>query len=290
MATATFYAIGDVPYTDEQAIDLAQQMDAIPASADFVIHVGDIRSAVDNTRCTLTEYQNVARILQRSRVPVFLVPGDNEWNDCPNRAQAWTFWLDTFTAFESSVDRWNPPLVMERMPNRPETFAFIHRRTLFVGLNLVGGQVHDAVEWQVRLTTQLAWLKDLLLRHYGLPTVLFGHANPVANHAVFFNGLRDFVRDDFGEIPFLYLNGDRHRYVQTVVGNLWATVCFTVSKNTASRSFLMSHFSPHLSYSVTTGCIDFVASVLFTFIRLYIPPVGSLMPPFTTNRIGGVSW
>jgi hypothetical protein len=77
----------DVPYDDQQAIELGIQMDNIPATADFVVHVGDIRSARDGDRCRVQQYQQVSNLLQQSAVPVFIVPGDNEWNDCPNIAQ-----------------------------------------------------------------------------------------------------------------------------------------------------------------------------------------------------------
>ena len=216
--TTTFYVIGDVPYNPQQAVEMQEQIQGIPSpdTADFVIHVGDIRSAADETKnCRLSEYQDVAQILQQSAVPVFIVPGDNEWNDCPNRNQAWNFWTRTFAGFESTV--WNVDHfgTIERMQNRPETFSFVFKSTLFVGLNLVGGHVHNANEWQERLTEQVEWLQTLMRRHE-LPTVLFGHANPSTHHAAFFEPLRDFLSEELrNSIPFLYVNGDKHRYVHT---------------------------------------------------------------------------
>ena len=72
-ALTTFYAIGDVPYNTVQRTQLIQQIATIPADADFVIHVGDIRSATDGSPCTLAEYQDIANILKESPVPVFIV-------------------------------------------------------------------------------------------------------------------------------------------------------------------------------------------------------------------------
>lgn len=216
-----FYVIGDVPYNDQQAAELAIQMDNIPTSAAFVVHVGDIRSAADESqRCTRQEYQSVASILQRSAVPVLLIPGDNEWSDCPNPSQAWNIWLEVFVGFESQSpwdDGNNNPFAKDdlivRMPDRPETFSFVHEGTLFVGLNLVGGRILDASEWETRLTDQVLWLQELMRdQHYGKPTVVFGHANPVNNHDAFFLPLRDFVRDELqNEVPLIYINGDKHR-------------------------------------------------------------------------------
>eukprot|EP00977_Amphora_coffeiformis_P012706 scaffold3221_cov194-Amphora_coffeaeformis.AAC.2 len=209
--TTTFLVIGDVPYNAQQAREFTVQMDNVVAgSADFMVHVGDIRSAADGARCTLAEYQAVADILQRSKVPIFVIPGDNEWNDCPNRAQAWEYWIATFQAFESQ--HWSHEFGIERMPNRPETFSFVWRGTLFVGLNLVGGTVHSRTEWQTRLTDEVEWVQTLVRRHQK-PTVVFGHANPVNNHDDFFLPLRNFVRDELqNSIPLLYVNGDKHQW------------------------------------------------------------------------------
>jgi hypothetical protein len=77
--TVIFAAIGDVPYTDWEAKKLKTQMDELDETAEFVIHVGDIRSAATRNDCYLSEFENVAEILLRSRVPVFIIPGDNDW-------------------------------------------------------------------------------------------------------------------------------------------------------------------------------------------------------------------
>ena len=101
---------------------------------------------------------------------------------------------------------------MVRMPDRPETFSFLLHGALFVGLNLVGGKVLNAKEWETRLTEQVEWLKSLMRQHAGTPTVILGHANPVSNHDAFFLPLRDFVRDELRHgTPVMYINGDKHR-------------------------------------------------------------------------------
>ena len=76
--TVIFAAIGDVPYTNWEAKKLKTQMDELDETAEFVIHVGDIRSAANNNDCYLSEFVEVAEILLRSPVPVFIIPGDND--------------------------------------------------------------------------------------------------------------------------------------------------------------------------------------------------------------------
>jgi hypothetical protein len=70
-----FYAIGDVPYTTGEARELEWQIQSLAADAEFLIHVGDIRSARDGLSCEEEEYTAVANILNQSKVPVFLVLG-----------------------------------------------------------------------------------------------------------------------------------------------------------------------------------------------------------------------
>jgi hypothetical protein len=77
---ATFYAIGDAPYSAAQAVALQLQMSQLPADADFLIHVGDIREADSGLPCEQSEYSNVASILSQSPIPVFIIKGDNDWN------------------------------------------------------------------------------------------------------------------------------------------------------------------------------------------------------------------
>ena len=70
-----FYAIGDVPYSDAEARTLQVQISNLPTDAEFLIHVGDIRSARDGRTCEIDEYYKVAGILNQSHAPVFLVVG-----------------------------------------------------------------------------------------------------------------------------------------------------------------------------------------------------------------------
>lgn len=208
----TFYAIGDVPYNPEQAAALVGQIASVPATADFLIHVGDIRNASDSQPCLLSEYQAVATTLSASATPVFIVVGDNEWDDCPNIDEGFEFWLETFQGFESR--HWNHSFKISRLDGHPETFAFEYRGTLYVGLNLPGGAEQRITNWEELLKLQYNWTRDLIKSHM-VPTVLFAQANPTIEHWDYFVPLRNFIRDELkNKLPILYLNGDGHRYVE----------------------------------------------------------------------------
>jgi hypothetical protein len=87
------------------------------------------------------------------------VPGDNEYNDCPDPEAALALWKDTLLDFETSNPDWQLPFTMSRQdPTYSENFAFLHESILFVGINLVGGTIHDEAEWAARQAADLEWV------------------------------------------------------------------------------------------------------------------------------------
>lgn len=138
---------------------------------------------------------------------------DNEYQDCPNFNEGWRSWKRVFAGFHN---RWDTPFRVRQDSNRPENFYFVHKRVLYIGLNIVGGSNDDAREWRDRLTYQWHWTKGLLNKF--LPSrdaasvVIIGHADPREDdHKRFFGPLKDYIRNNSGT-PFLYLNGDRHYF------------------------------------------------------------------------------
>ena len=203
-----FYAMGDVPYAPAENELLPQQIARIPIDAEFVVHVGDIKSGA--TPCDEAVYNKVFGMLSQSAAPVFIVPGDNEWNDCTNPAQAWKYWRKYFTRFDRL---WQHRFALFRQLEREENFSFVRGGVLFIGLNIVGGRVHDANEWKQRHAENLEWTRRNL-RKFGDAVgsvVIFGHAKPNQNHRDFFD---PFSKDaqKFAK-PILYLHGDGHRWI-----------------------------------------------------------------------------
>eukprot|EP00980_Cylindrotheca_fusiformis_P007618 scaffold1599_cov115-Cylindrotheca_fusiformis.AAC.3 len=211
------YIIGDLPYTEEEKDRLILHVNSLPDDAEFLVHVGDIRNAEDKSDCKMSEFKMVAEILKQSPVPVFIVPGDNEYNDCPNLDESWGDWLSEFADFEK---HWDSSLKVNRAPGRPESFYFVHKRMLYIGLNIVGGERTDYAEWESRLSEQWTWTKSLIETHVlsepydASGVVIIGHADPRPQvHATFFEPLRDYIADELNnEIPILYVNGDLHYF------------------------------------------------------------------------------
>jgi hypothetical protein len=207
---ALFSAIGDMPYDEMQAIELQgyiaqlNELDFIP----WMIHLGDIKDG--KTACNEEVYSQVASYLFEMDRPVYIIPGDNEWNDCADPDEAWGFWDGTFGRFHENWDE-HPETVHQDV--RDENFSFVDDGVLFVGINLVGGYFHDAEEWAARFEDDLAWWQtriDDVGDGVGA-AVLLGHALLWPTHTDFFDS---FVASAaaWGK-PVLYLHGDGHKWV-----------------------------------------------------------------------------
>lgn len=204
----TFYAMGDVPYAPDEDELLRRQISELPDDADFVVHLGDIKRGLP--LCSESVYRKVARLLRGSTSPVFIIPGDNEWNDCFSPDQAWKHWDNYFMRFER---HWPHGFSVTRQKVREENFAFVRNDVLFIGLNIVGGRVHDRQEWKLRHASGVDWVKESL-RQAGQrirSLVVFGHARPAKIHDDFFDPFST-VAEEFAR-PVLYLHGDGHKWV-----------------------------------------------------------------------------
>lgn len=207
-ALVTFFAMGDVPYSPAENQLLPKQIAELPLDAEFVIHVGDIKSGA--TVCDEAVFKRVSGMLAKSKAPLFIIPGDNEWNDCKSPDEAWKFWQTYFNRFDR---RWPHRIPIFRQLEREENFSFMKGRVLFLGINLVGGRVHDADEWKTRMAQDVEWLQRNLdqFGKSASSVVVFGHANPGKKHKPFID---EFVELSRGfKKPVLYLHGDGHKWI-----------------------------------------------------------------------------
>ncbi|GIW91272.1 MAG: hypothetical protein KatS3mg109_1704 [Pirellulaceae bacterium] len=202
-----FYAVGDSPYVFFEVPLLAAQVQSLPADGEFLVHLGDIKLGA--APCEEAVYRDVARLLRRSPRPVFIVPGDNEWNDCRDPREAWQLWSKYFLRFE---EQWHPSFPVVHQSERPENFAFQLRHVLFVGLNLVGGTVHDPSEWRRRHQDNSRWLETKIAENPDAThCVVMAHALLREPHQDFVEALRRIARR-FSR-PMLYLHGDGHAWI-----------------------------------------------------------------------------
>lgn len=209
--TVVFSVIGDVPYDAEQRDGLIAliQTHNENAKSEFVVHVGDIKRGANP--CDEAVYQDVSGILQEFTTPTFVLLGDSEYNDCDDPSAAFQLWNQYFLNFHQN---WTFDQSVEYQVNRSENFAWVQDKVMFMGLNLVGGAVHDQDEWDTRLTDNSNFLRDFVAAHGAgsKALVIFGHANMSEIEPDKFMTFTDVMRsvaEEF-EKPVLYMHGDLH--------------------------------------------------------------------------------
>ena len=210
----SFTAIGDVPYTKEQYQWLRQFVENqnTENDADFIIHLGDIKSG--GLPCHEAVYREVSSILKEFTIPTFVIPGDNEWNDCADSDLAWTYWVKYLYHFH---ENWPSQRKVVYQPGRMENFYWIENGVLFAGFNLFGGRIVDSVQWNNRLTQNAAWLRGLLGNSVLdiEAAVIFGHANMVGTSEKFRPFTDTFIESaQKFEKPILFLHGDGHHWIE----------------------------------------------------------------------------
>jgi hypothetical protein len=208
-APITFSVIADVPYGVSELPLLEQHVadHNLYSPAEFMVHLGDLLFG----ECLEERYVEVADVLSALAVPTFVVPGDNEWNDCDDPDLAWSYWSHHFLRFEQ--DACGAPSV-EVQAVRPENFAFVKNGVLFAGINLVAGQVLDPVQWNLRLQQDADWVRHQLetKRAQVRAAVLLAQAGPEPNRSLFFDAF-ELAAATFGK-PILFLHGDGHSWIQ----------------------------------------------------------------------------
>lgn len=203
-----FSATGCGPYKPEEEPLLAKYVRDVNADgrSEFLVHLGDIVSG-SKRAWPEEQYAKVAGLLKTSKIPVFVVPGDNEWNDLDNPDKGWEFWTKHYSEFEKQFE--GAPRV-RRQEARHENFAWTSKGVLLIGINLVGGKVHDAKEWDLRHRHNAEWVRENFTRSKDdvRAAVIFAQALPNKTHESFTRELATAAKE-FGK-PVLFLHADGH--------------------------------------------------------------------------------
>ncbi len=206
-----FFVTSDVPFNPADETKLSRELDDLNyEDGDFLIHLGDINKA-SSTLCTFSVYDDAASLLKQSPVPVIVLPGNNDWNECPMPENAFENWMDELNRFEDNFDVEDFPdmPIVKRMSGRSENFEFLHKGVLFIGVHVVDGSIPDEREWTLRDQENLQWVQ-MQLSLYGpyeyRAIVLLGHAGVTSKDGDFFwPAMKEFEKTDK---PVLYLHAN----------------------------------------------------------------------------------
>ena len=117
--------------------------------------------------------------------------------------------------------KWNFERLITEPPDLiyPENFAYINNNVLFIGINLVGGVIHNQTEWTNRQNANIKWIDYQFDKYCSrsfnntydcAAMVILGHSHPdIQTNDPFFNDL-------FSLIPFKYIQNQRSNPIQVV--------------------------------------------------------------------------
>jgi hypothetical protein len=132
-------------------------------------------------------------------------------SDCPKPEEAMSLWHEYLLEYETQ--HWAEPsawtVERDAADEYPENFAFVYNEILFVGINLVGGVVHDSNEWDRRQEANLRWIDDNFQQHREniKAFVLFAHADPdVPSNGPFYEPFKEKVRTEYNQIPVVLIH------------------------------------------------------------------------------------
>lgn len=216
----TFTAMGCGPYSHASEKKLKSHIKSKKKTkhSQFIIHLGDIFNG-NNTHSKLGDFKNVADLfINHSKNPAFFVLGDNEWNDQANPNQALNFWQQTIAPI-NNID--HPRFKVKKQTARPENFTFHKGNVQFIGINQVGGFVHDKKEWKQRIHDNGEWIKENLNQSNDsvIAAVIFAQASADVFEQALISDLQKAARK-FGK-PILYLHADGHNWI--VEKGKWAS-------------------------------------------------------------------
>jgi len=210
----TFYVMADAPYTDNERYNLMpRHIEELDDGVEFLVHLGDLSWAkVD--KCREGAYDEASTIMKKSRIPTFILPGDNDINDCNSMTHGEEMWTKYFALFDKQYDH---SLNVTRWGKLNESFSFIHKEVLYLGLNIIGGRPASNSEKSYRHSQHLERIRTIMndqLDDFKV-VVLLGHAEPTAFHSDFFGGDSGFISimEEIGK-PTIHFHGDWHAYYE----------------------------------------------------------------------------
>ena len=201
----TFYVLSDEPYDFTNIGRLTLELETLPSDAEFLIHLGNA-NADKQSQCQEYGYERSANVLKESPVPVFVIPGDNDWATCQKPTKSLKMWSTNFGQFEKNF---HPnPFDVSYQQDRVENFAFLHKGVLFISVHIVEAET-DSYEWTTRHERNVMWTKEQLAQFSSndyRAVVIFGHAAPSSKQGEYFWPMVDQIKDM--NKPVLYLHSN----------------------------------------------------------------------------------
>lgn len=217
----SFYLLSNMPHSeiDEQLIlESFNQLGSLPnetgEKGSFLIHLGDIGSP--RHRCASFVYNVAETVFESCPIPFFIIPGNNDWNDCPDPEVSWGKWEKSFGNHKLEDEHGSLSNVFHQ-DDREENFCFLEDGVLFIGIHLVDGSVKPTQQtWDYRIHQDVKWVKENLNKYEGdyRAVVVFGHSPPIHDLDDYFMEIvkawKVMQESSPKEVPFLYAFANKY--------------------------------------------------------------------------------
>jgi hypothetical protein len=204
--SVSFYVTSNVPYSASEEEKMVKDLTAISTYGNpFMVHLGNIQES-RVTLCQSSRYMDVAEMLENSPMPMFVLPGEEDWSNCPDPNAAWDSWFEAFAYFDSNFSK---PFDVQRRVDREENFAFVKDGVLFIGVHVVNGRIVDEIDQEARNAANFDWIFKRVSENEAnvRAIVVFGNAKPGhPQNQDFFTKIVSFL-DVFG-LPSAYIHGN----------------------------------------------------------------------------------
>jgi len=225
----SFYVITDTPYTDWQEKRLRSQMadlrdyakDNPQRNISLGFHLGDTQK-VSNSLCAESAYERASYLISKGPAPTFVVPGNNDWYDCPRRDEAFSFFMKHFGP--DFVFKWHAEhyenLDIQRPKDNQELFNFYVEGIIFIGVHLIDAPINTESKTlrDERMKASMEWLSTSVETNFARReirgVVIIGHAGRSERNKLFFSHMAKYFAgiSSRQEIPVVYLHGDGLTY------------------------------------------------------------------------------
>jgi len=128
---------------------------------EFFVYLGGFMSASEGGNCDEATYERFSSILKAyTTIPVLVVPGRDDWQNCADPVNALQTWRSYFT-YDFDNYWFKDSSIIERKPGRIEDFSYLHNNVLYVGVRLIKeeGMDYDANQ------ESIDWVKSHTLKY-----------------------------------------------------------------------------------------------------------------------------
>lgn len=188
----------------------------------FGVHLGNTQK-VSNSLCLEESYRSTSYLLAKGPRPTLVVPGNNDWFDCPFREKSMDLFLKYYGQ-DYITTQWHAehyePLELERSEEHPELFAFQYEGILFIGVHLLHVQAEEETHhgWDNRMKMNMEWVAssvETYFAKYNLRgAVILGHGARTARTRPFFISMSNYFLNITSrqDLPVMYLHGQGNEF------------------------------------------------------------------------------